>query len=197
MIARPLLSSSSKPVLVVDLDETIIYCTALKVARDSFPIKIGRRRMHVQIRPYVQECLSVLADRFDIVVFTAASKEYTDQIIDKAFPFITGENRFYSDSCKYLSGCAVKDLSILGRAEQRIMLIDDMHCSALLQPQNAFIVPPWMDEPEDAVFRDLLPLLVQAGSVSNVVDELKTALMVNDYKFVAFDWRKEEISDEA
>jgi RNA polymerase II subunit A small phosphatase-like protein len=193
---EPFVPQSGKPILVLDLDETIVYSTSLKVARDSFPIKVGRYRMHVQVRPHAQAFVAALADHYDILVFTAASKEYTDQIVDAAFSFILRENRFYSDSCTNVNGYRVKDLSILGWPEQQIVLIDDMLGSGLMQPQNVFVVPAWMGDSDDNVFQNLLPLLVEAASVPNVVDRLKTALTTKNYTFVTFDNGEDTDTDE-
>jgi Dullard-like phosphatase family protein len=182
----------NKPILVVDLDETIVYATPLKISQNSFPIRVGRYRMYVQVRPFVKEFFAALADYYDIVVFTAGNKEYTDQIIDKAFSFILRENRFYSDSCPCVSGYRVKDLSILRGPLHQIVLIDDMFGSALLQPHNVFVVPAWMGEASDGVFRSILPLLRDASSATNVIDELKKAIIAKKCNCIKF----EEIRDQ-
>jgi RNA polymerase II subunit A small phosphatase-like protein len=169
---------TERPRLVMDLDETLVHVTALPTRQTEFAIRVGRRKVHV--RPHASDVLSVLHVHYDVFIFTAAAQEYADQIIDKAFPFIRQDRRLYADSCRYISGYRVKDLTLLGPQLDRVVLIDDIVGSAMLQPKNLFIVPPWMGEADDVVFLVILPYLIAASTARNVVAELRGMVAMSD-----------------
>jgi hypothetical protein len=87
-------------------------------------------------------------------------------------------------SAKTASPCCgypVKDLRILGRALNTILLIDDLEGSALMQPGNLVRVAPWHGDENDSVLMEqLLPILREiAGekdlpqAMLNVMDRMQ------------------------
>ncbi|KAJ3452389.1 non-specific serine/threonine protein kinase [Anaeramoeba flamelloides] len=95
--------------------------------------------IYVQKRPHLKHFLERCSQLFEVVVFTAGTKEYADIILDELDPnneLIS--HRLYRDSCKQVESYThVKDLTLLGRDIDRILIIDDLPSSYFLQPQNA------------------------------------------------------------
>jgi len=161
-----------RPILALDLDETLVHVTQLPRNNSEFSIRVGRRRFHVQVRPGAVETLCLLQRHYDLFIFTASNKDYADKIIDHAFPFIPTSHRLYADSCVPMSGYRVKDLRLLGYPRRQVVMIDDLFGSAMLQPQNVVVVPPWLGDTDDIVFESILPVLAAASSAYDVVGEL-------------------------
>jgi TFIIF-interacting CTD phosphatase-like protein len=169
---------------VFDLDETLVHVTALPTATTAFVIRVGRRRLHVHVRPFAAEALRLLLLEYDIFIFTAAAKEYTDKIVNVAYPFIPPDRRLYDDSCRPLCGYRVKDLRLLGGPLHRTVMIDDIFGSAMLQPENIFVVPPWMGDTDDTVFQTMPQLLLAAAAAGDVAAELRRLVTLGQSPFL-------------
>lgn len=149
-----------RPVLVLDLDETIIYCTQIKPKAESFAIRIGRRRFFIQVRPGFNEFFQRVSAKYEIFFFTASKPQYADAIIENIAPSVDANHRFFNDSCTPLQGVVGKDLSLINRPLNRVLLIDDICCSGCINPKNFIKIKPWMGEENDnCLCEELLPLL--------------------------------------
>lgn len=95
-------------------------------------------------RPGLRNFYNTVKDLFDVYFFTVSEKKYADQIIDFIDDQIPQERRFYKSDCISFHGYYVKDLSILRRNLNDIILVDDTKGSALIQPQNLLLVKPWL-----------------------------------------------------
>jgi CTD small phosphatase-like protein 2 len=59
----------------------------------------------VKFRPHLRAFLERASKQFELVVFTAATREYADRILDRIDPFRrTLNHRLYRDSCIVLEG---------------------------------------------------------------------------------------------
>lgn len=106
--------------LVLDLDETLV----------NYDDKIKT----FEPRPYARKFLKHMSKHWDIVVFTAGLKDYADKILDE---LDTGNRyisrRLYRDSCKYIEGFFVKDISILGCDLSKVVIVDNIPYNFALQ----------------------------------------------------------------
>lgn len=154
---------TSKPAVVFDLDDTLVHVTLLPPInldkKNYFTITVKRRRFYVQMRPYLHYFLERISKIYDIYIFTASNKEYANLIIDKILPNVKESHRFYKNSCIMVNGYFVKNLNIIGRPIQKILLIDDSSGSGLTNPKNLVKIKPWNGEKNDNVLKDLLLLL--------------------------------------
>lgn len=98
-------SSDEKPnkefTLVLDLDETLIHSdsTRSSASDEEIIVKIGNtiEKYYIKLRPYVREFLAKMGELFELVIFTAAMKEYADKVIDFLDPEGLIKRRFYRD----------------------------------------------------------------------------------------------------
>lgn len=167
--------NSIRPVIVLDLDDTIINCSLIRKSSYSFSIKIGNhQRAYINSRPGLHEFLKEVSSMFEIFFFTASSNIYGNQIINIMAPETPDNHRLFRDSCKNIFGYSVKDLSILDRPMNKIMLIDDIHGSALLQPDNLIRITPWNGKDDDSVLLEqLLPVLVRIKDENDLPNAFK------------------------
>ena len=119
-----------KYTLVLDLDETLI----------SFRIGIHGRGI-IKLRPGLFDFLNKIKNKYELVVFTAGTKEYADPIIDiiekKEKYFI---KRLYRQHTIYRDNIYIKDLSKLGRDLSKIIIVDNMPQNFCLQKENGILI---------------------------------------------------------
>lgn len=169
-VSKPMNFIDSKPVIVLDLDDTIINCSLIKKTTYSFSVKIGNhQKAYVNSRPGLHEFLKEVSTMFEIFFFSASTNFYGNQIINFMAPDTPIKNRLFRDSCKNILGYSVKDLTLLNRPINKILLIDDINGSALLQPDNLIRISPWNGNEEDSVLLDqLLPILTRIKDEENL-----------------------------
>ena len=99
----------NKNTLVLDLDETLVHCTVDEVANADvvFPVVFNgeQYQVHVQKRPHVDEFLRAVAEKFEVVVFTASQRVYADKLLDILDPgrkLI--KHRLFRDACLLVEG---------------------------------------------------------------------------------------------
>ena len=134
--------------LVLDLDETLVH---------FFYTPSGGTFL---IRPFCLQFLEEMAKIFEIVIFTAALKDYADSILD-----ILDQNKILINYRLYrhhtsLSGITFcKDLSKIGRDLSRTLIIDNLADNFKLQPNNGIPIWTWIDDMKDTQLNDLGKIL--------------------------------------
>ncbi|OHT04826.1 NLI interacting factor-like phosphatase family protein [Tritrichomonas foetus] len=160
---------SLRPVLVLDLDETLVYSSPLKMNSDSIPIRVGRRRVFVQFRPGLFDFLQAISQIYEIFFFTASAEAYANQIIDRILPETPVNHRFFRQSCRCFHGYPVKDLNLINRPLNKVLIVDDLEGSALLHLNNLVRISPWIGDPNDQVLiNQLLPALQSSAFESDI-----------------------------
>jgi RNA polymerase II subunit A small phosphatase-like protein len=141
----------SRKTIFLDLDETLVHSTT-SPPPDRFdfvvrPIIDGAPMdFYVVKRPGIDELLESLASRFEIVVFTAALKEYASLVLDRLDRNRFISHRLYRDSCRNIEGRLVKDLALVGRDLKSVVIVDDNPVSFSNQPENAILIKPFVDD---------------------------------------------------
>ena len=146
---------SNKPyTLVLDLDETLIHFKPNPNNEESGTIKI---------RPYLYQFLDNVKKYYELVIFTAATQEYADPIINalesnkKYFDY-----RLYRIHTIIIDNDFVKDLSKLGRDLSKTLIVDNMEQNYKLQKNNGITIRPfWGKDNEDTALIDLLDILIK------------------------------------
>ena len=159
--------SNKKYTLILDLDETLIHFKG-HPNDDSSGI--------LQFRPFLSEFLSALENYYELVVFTAATQDYADPIINaieqKGTKF---DYRLYRIHTIIINNDFVKDLSRLGRDLSRTIIVDNMEQNYKLQPENGITIRPfWGKDINDMALYDLITILIQiAKNNMDVRDGIK------------------------
>jgi len=149
-----LAKNTNKPyTLVLDLDETLIHFKANPNNEESGTIRI---------RPYLYQFLEKIKKYYELVVFTAATQEYADPIINaleqskKYFDY-----RLYRIHTIIIDNDFVKDISKLGRDLRKTIIVDNMEQNYKLQKNNGITIRPfWGKDNDDSALIDLLEILI-------------------------------------
>ena len=144
---------------MLDLDETLIH---FKVNPKNNSSGI------LQFRPFISEFLSNIKNYYELIVFTAATKEYADPIIDaieqKGTKF---DHRLYRIHTNIKGNDFVKDISKLGRDLSRIIIVDNMEQNYKLQPNNGITIRPfWGKDTNDMALFDLFNILIKIAKMN-------------------------------
>lgn len=151
----------SKPkLLVLDLDETLIHSTSrMSYASSAVTSSVDSRSTwnantsglkvrvvevvldgrsviyHVYKRPWVDFFLRKVSSWYTVVIFTASLQEYADPVIDwldQGSGMIS--SRLFRESCTFVNGSYVKDLSIVDKDLARVCLVDNSPISYAVNP---------------------------------------------------------------
>ncbi|MFN3651133.1 MAG: NIF family HAD-type phosphatase [Armatimonadota bacterium] len=161
--------------LILDLDETLIYGTEAPLERPH-DFRIGP--YFVYRRPYLTDFLSTVDDWFELAVWSSASPGYVAGVVGGVFPD-PGRLRFIwaSDRCTQRFDADrrgyywLKNLNKAKRAGyplERILVVDDSAEKLELHYGNLLRVRPFTGQADDTELRDLLPFLDRLRSVENV-----------------------------
>lgn len=170
--------NTGKVCLVVDLDETLVHSSFTPVKNADFiiPVEIEgvNHQVYVLKRPHVDEFLQRIGELFECVLFTASLGKYADPVTDLLDKWSVFKARLFRESCVYHMGNYVKDLSLLGRDVDRVVIVDNSPISYLFHPRNALPVLSWFEDPSDNELRDLLPFLEQLAASNDIYQLLNS-----------------------
>eukprot|EP00435_Cladocopium_sp_Y103_P048894 s83_g14.t1 len=164
--------------VVLDLDETLSHCRLdpLPSSKPDFCVQFEESKAtgYVYVRPFARLFLEVAARLFEVVVFTASSQGYADQVLDQLDPERRCiSTRLYRQHCVERGGAFLKDLRQLGRPMERVVLVDNSPVSLALCLDNGVIVSSWTAENRaDRELLELLLLLQQCMKEASVSDFL-------------------------
>jgi len=152
--------------LVLDLDETLVHYYELD--------GMG----NYDIRPGMHEFLERMNQLgYEIVIFTAATQDYADWVIDQIDPGRLIHHRLYRQHALPWGPIFVKDMSKIGRDLDRCLIIDNVQENFMLQPHNGIFIVTWYDDPHDTALFALTPLLdeliVSRAKVSEILDKYR------------------------
>jgi len=117
-------SKEKKINIVLDLDSTLIYSSFSKID-DIKDYILLNKQLYVYKRPYLNKFLNEISQYSELSIYTSASKEYADQIINFIDKNKVISQRFYRSSCVKKNDIHVKDVSKFFFDEKRLVIVDD------------------------------------------------------------------------
>jgi len=96
---------------------------------------------------------------YELVIWTAATQDYADWVIDQIDPDRLIHHRLYRQHALPWGPLFAKDLSRLGRDLDRTLIIDNVQENFMMQPNNGIFIATWYDDPQDTALFELIPLL--------------------------------------
>ena len=161
--------------LILDLDETLVRYEINETNPDE---------ANVILRPGLFYFLNKVYPLFDLVIWTVATKEYADPIIDiieeKKKYFVA---RLFREHATFNNNSYIKDLTNLGRDINSIIIIDDKEISFSLQKQNGILIKPfygtYSEVKNDFVLYDLFTIITKI-----ILDKSKDVRQgINKYQY--------------
>lgn len=142
----------TKPTLVLDLDNTLVHSTFEMPEFYDFCVEVPKIKdmpIYLKVRPHATKFINEVGDMYEVVIFTAAKKEYAKKVIDMIDTNKNIRYSLYRESCTLTNGRYVKDLCRLGRPLHKVILVDDSPYSYEFQPGNGIHIPPYTGAPND------------------------------------------------
>ncbi|XP_076916590.1 uncharacterized protein LOC143576375 isoform X2 [Bidens hawaiensis] len=159
--------------LVLDLDETLVHSTLEPCEDADFTFTVNfnleDHKVYVCCRPYLKEFMERVAGLFEIIIFTASQSIYAEQLLNVLDPKRkVFRHRVYRESCVYLEGNYLKDLSVLGRDLARVVMIDNSPQAFGFQVDNGIPIESWFDDRSDQELLSIIPFLESLVGVEDV-----------------------------
>lgn len=131
----------ARPLLVCDLDETLVHST---------PLQSGD--FLTEERPGARAFLTRAARTFDLAIFTASTQPYADPIIDtlERGAGVRFARRLYRESCTVKrDGTYVKDLSLAFPSRFAVLLDNTPTVFEPNPPERCVAIESWFGDPSD------------------------------------------------
>lgn len=133
-----------------------------------------------RVRPGVHELLAFVKDHFELVLFTTSPKssESVGYNVNDALSQIDPDRTIFKyvlteDSCSTNEvGFYIKDLSLLGRPLESVILVEDTMSVCELQPRNVIAVDKFMGDQNDKELYSLAMFLLDLVLVDDVRDHV-------------------------
>lgn len=156
--------SPQQPLLILDLDETLIYGTRQALTRQA---DLRIEEFHIYRRPRLAEFLTTVSLAYRLAVWTAATRNYAEPVVASFFPAPAAlEFVWCREQCKWRRNLDtheeywLKDLVKLRRRNHdlnRTLFVDDNKRGLERNYGNHVAVAAYAGEPED----DELPRLAR------------------------------------
>lgn len=172
--SSPVDDASQRNLLVLDLDETLLYASEGPLAHEP-DFTLGN--YSVYLRPYVREFIERVLQWFNIAVWTSSTEDYASAMIARLFPdpsrlmFAWASNRctrkLDPEMQDYFWVKDFKKLKRLGYDLDRVLVIDDSPEKHVRNYGNLIKVAPFTGNPAD---RELSQLLIYLDSVRQMTN---------------------------
>lgn len=173
-IPKPISIASKKPVLVLDLDETLIHSTVNNTDKGELMSYYNEDKKLVKFRvikrPYVDEFLKELKKYYTLILFTASERLYADTCLTLIDP----ENkifshRLYKDSCMVINKqLGIKDLRMFKKLDRdNVFIVDNNPTCYMFQFSNAIPIRSFYGSSSDVELLKLTKILYLFSKLKN------------------------------
>lgn len=148
--------SPTRPLLILDLDETLIHGAESRLHRDA-DFMVGP--FHVYKRPHLESFLDATTSHFDVAIWSSASSDYVDGIATVLADFVPKWQFVWSRKrCvqrmhpEMMTTIFIKDLRKVKRRGydlNRVLMVDDTRHKVSRNFGNAIYIPPYEGEDGD------------------------------------------------
>ena len=171
-------SKCTKPVLVLDLDETLVHCCNYDADGSQYHRTVSYQsqrngntiRARMNFRPHAENFLKKASAHYELVVYTASEADYANAVCLELDPDQKYIKKVFSRShcLKTEKGFVVKDLRVVsGLDTSNTILVDNSaHCFAP-QIKNGIPILPFTYEKEDTELLKLLDFLMYLKNQEN------------------------------
>ena len=146
--------TNKKFTLVLDLDETLIC---------FIPNPEEECKGTLKFRPGLTDFLLAVKEKYEVVTFTSATKEYADPIenaIEQNTKYF--DARLYRHHTIIYENDFVKDIKRIGRPLDKIIIVDNMPQNFRLQKENGIVIKAfWGDDIYDNALTSLKEILLK------------------------------------
>ncbi|WP_152049515.1 HAD family hydrolase [Tautonia marina] len=167
----------SKPLLILDLDETLASATT-EHRPDLGEPDFRVASFAVYRRPHLAEFLRTVAGWYDLSVWSSASGPYVLALVGGLFPdpsslrFVWScercTRRLHPETQEYYWVKDLKKVKRVGFALERVLMIDDTPAKLERNYGNHLRVHLFEGQPADTELRDMLPFLDRLRTVENM-----------------------------
>ena len=164
----------NRKTLVLDLDETLIHSAFEPFTpKDDIKLKMKIKNedyiIHVLKRPYLDEFLKIVTEKYEVIIFTASISDYANPLLDKLDPYKKISYRLFREHCTRTdNGLFIKDLNKLGRNLKDVIIIDNNPISYTLNKMNGLPILTWHSIQTDNELIKLIPLLLYLTNVDDI-----------------------------
>jgi RNA polymerase II subunit A small phosphatase-like protein len=176
----------TKPLLILDLDETLIHATAEKV-REGYDFQVYQ--YFIYQRPGLAAFLAQCAEHFQLAVWSSASDDYVQAIVERIVPpslplaFVWGRSRCtrcllpeideddflsFDYASKYEFAKRLKKVRRRGFDLNRTLIVDDTPEKVSQNYGNAIYIKPYLAEVHDTELTSLADYLLTLKDAANV-----------------------------
>lgn len=181
---HPLFKNSSKPVLALDLDETLVHCCNFDEVQTSWEtsitycsLKTGSSVLaKINCRPHATSFLKRISQHFDVVVFSSSELDYATAVAGFLDPLGLYIKRIYprGDCIRTERGFLVKDLRyVTGEDTSKVVLVDNSVSNFAPQIHNGIPILPYYSGTTDQELPKLFDFLMMLKQERSIPHFLK------------------------
>ena len=169
------MKSDERKLLILDLDETLIYATEEKLDRES-EFCVGQ--YYVYKRPFLNEFLEFCFKNFEVAVWTSSTRNYAEKIVEKVFDskhsisFLWARERCtISYDAEEMQRFYEKKIHKIRRRKydlNSVIVIDDSPEKWRSAYGNLVRIKPFFGEADDTELKHLVVYLERLKDVENI-----------------------------
>lgn len=175
--------------VVLDLEGTLIHSSYIKPPKSTKystikvkPIGLKAQYIYVQKRPFQNEFLEQLCNEANIVIYSSATQEIVDPILDSIDKHRIINTRLYSNNCYPENGMQKKDLHQVDSCLNKTQIIDD-EPHKIKQKDHIVTIKSWRGKSDDNELSKLasnLRQLIEDNKTSDKPDSLDIKKLVSE-----------------